>query len=292
MSAPTVAVVIPTFERHETLVDTLERVLALRPLPDEVLVVDQSPSHPPEVQRRLAELAASGGIRWLRMPAPSIPRAMNQGLRLASSDVVLFVDDDVVPHAELVARHAAAHREPGIVVVAGQVVQPGEEPEPLAGERFAFRSSLRQRVEEVIGCNFSVRRHAALACGGFDENFVQVAYRYEADFCRRIRPHGSVVFEPAAAVRHLRAPRGGTRSYGSHLRTLRPAHAVGEYYYLLCARSRPGRWREFLSRPWRAVATRHHLTHPWWILPTLVAELAGMSWALALRVRGPRLVST
>ncbi len=144
----------------------------------------------------------------------------------------------------------------------------------------------------MIGCNFSVRRTSALACGGFDENFVQVAYRYEADFCRRIRPHGSVLFAPAASVRHLRAPRGGTRSYGSHLRTVRPSHAVGEYYYLLCARSHPRRWREFLRRPWRAIATRHHLTHPWWILPTLIAELLGMSWALALKARGPRLVST
>ncbi len=266
-------------------------MLELQPAADEVMVVDQSPRHPAEVEQRLAGMAASGRIRWLRMTEPSIPRAMNLGLREATSDVVLFLDDDVIPVRDLVARHAEAHREPGIAVVAGQVLQPGEEPEPLAGARFAFRSSLRQRVDEVIGCNFSVQRPSAIACGGFDENFVQVAYRYEADFCRRVRAHGGIVFAPAASVRHLRAGGGGTRSYGDHLRTARPAHAVGEYYYLLCARSLPGRWRAFLGRPWRAVRTRHHLTHPWWIVPTLCAELVGMSWALALKARGPRLVS-
>jgi GT2 family glycosyltransferase len=292
VSAPTVTVVIPTFERHQVLIDTLDRVLGLEPRADEVLVVDQSPSHPPAIECRLAELDAKAGIRWLRLAPPSIPRAMNLGLRTATSDVVLFLDDDVVPVSDLVARHLAAYSESGVVVVAGQVLQPGESPEPLGGARFSFRSSLRQRVDEVIGCNFSVRRESALACGGFDENFVQVAYRYEADFCRRVRPHGGILFEPAATLRHLRATAGGTRSYGNHLRTLHPAHAVGEYYFLLSARSRPGRWREFLGRPWRAVATRHHLTHPWWILPTLCAELLGMSWALALRARGPRLVST
>jgi GT2 family glycosyltransferase len=291
VSASTLAVVIPTFERHQTLVETVEQVLQAQPAADEVIVVDQSPAHPPEVQQRLDGLATGGRIRWLRMTEPSIPRAMNLGLRAATADLVLFLDDDVVPVRDLVARHAEAHREPGVVVVAGQVLQPGEEPEPLAGARFAFRSSLRQQVEEVMGGNFSVRRTAALECGGFDENFVQVAYRFEADFCRRICRHGSIAFEPAAGIRHLRAGSGGTRSYGDHLRTARPAHAVGEYYYLLCDRSRPGRWRAFLGRPWRAIATRHHLTHPWWILPTLCAELIGMSWALALRARGPRLVS-
>jgi GT2 family glycosyltransferase len=291
VSAPLVAIVVPTFERHEVLVDTLDRLLRLQPPAAEILVVDQSPSHPREVEERLAALAAQGELRWLRCSEPSIPHAMNLGLQSTAADVVLFVDDDVVPAADLVARHVAAHGEPGMVVVAGQVLQPGEEPAPLTGERFAFRSSLRQRVDEVIGCNFSVRRQAALACGGFDENFVRVAYRFEADFCRRIRVLGGILFEPAATLQHLRAPRGGTRSYGNHLRTLRPAHAVGEYYYLLCAGSRPRRWREFLSRPWRAIATRHHVTHPWWILPTLVAELLGMSWAMALWARGPRLVS-
>lgn len=291
MSDRTVSLVIPTYGRHEVLLATLDLVLDLRPAADEVLVVDQTPSHPDEVEARLAALADAGALRRLRMSRPSIPRAMNLGLREARHEVVLFVDDDVVPSRDLVSTHAAAHAEPGVVVVAGQVLQPGEAPEPLAGDRFAFRSSVRQRVDEVIGCNFSVKRATALACGGFDENFVQVAYRYEADFCRRVARHGEILFEPAASLRHLRTPAGGTRSYGDHLRTLRPGHAVGEYYFLLSATSRPGRWRELMSRPWRALATRHHLRRPWWILPTLCAELLGIAWALLLRARGPRLVT-
>lgn len=286
-----ISVVIPTFQRHQTLLATIDLVLALQPPPREVVIVDQSPQHPVDVARRLTSLDEGGRVRWLRLAAPSIPGAMNEGLRTANSEVVLFLDDDVIPAPDLTARHAQAHREAGVVVVAGQVLQPGEQPEPLSGQRFAFRSSVRQRVDEVVGCNFSVRREAALACGGFDENFVQVAYRFEADFCRRIRPHGDVLFEPAASVRHLQVPAGGTRSFGNHLRTLRPAHAVGEYYYLLGARSQPGRWRRLLVRPWRAVATRHHLRRPWWIVPTLCAELLGIVWALVLRARGPRLVT-
>jgi len=36
-----------------------------------------------------------------------------------------------------------------------------------------------------MGGNFSVKRDLALRLGGFDENFVHVAYRFEAEFCDR-----------------------------------------------------------------------------------------------------------
>jgi hypothetical protein len=45
-----------------------------------------------------------------------------------------------------------------------------------------------------------------------------------------------------------------------------------------------------LRNPFRAVATRHHLHRPWWILPTLLAEVGGLLWALWLFAAGPRLL--
>jgi hypothetical protein len=88
----------------------------------------------------------------------------------------------------------------------------------------------------------------------------------------------------------LKVERGGTRSFGHHLTTVRPGHAVGEYYYLLRSAPMPAKLKGMLARPLRAVATRHHLRRPWWIPVTLVAELAGMGWALWLAARGPRLI--
>jgi GT2 family glycosyltransferase len=215
---------------------------------------------------------------------------MNRGLLEARGEVVLFLDDDVEPAPTLVAAHARAHAA-GAGIVAGQVLQPGEEPAPLAGRDFAFRSLLAQEVSEAIGCNFSVRRGTALRLGGFDENFVAAAYRFEADFCGRARAAGVAIrFAPEASVRHLRAPRGGTRAWGNHLRTVRPSHAVGEYYHLLGGGDRR-RLLRIVARPLRAVRTRHHLRRPWWIPATLGAELLGFLWAVALRARGRRLLA-
>jgi GT2 family glycosyltransferase len=281
-------VVIPTFGRERVLVETLRRVLALDPPPAEVLVMDQSPTHEQDVARALAELDQAGSIRWIRLPRPSIPGAMNRGLELARHATVIYLDDDVVPVPGLVSGHLAAQQGAGIVV--GQVLQPGEEPAPADGRAFAFNSSAPQEIGEIIGCNFSVRRRLALSVGGFDERFVAVAYRFEQEFADRARRAGeSILFEPAASVRHLRAPRGGTRSYGTHLRTARPNHTVGGYYYLL--RARPSGWlARVLRNPLRAICTRHHLRRPWWIVPTLLAETGGLIWALCLVAAGPKLI--
>src|SRR5207247_751597 len=115
---------------------------------------------------------------------PSIPGAMNAGLRESSSDFVLFLDDDIVPGRELVAAHRRAHEEGGARLVAGQVLQPGEEALPPAATegRGSFRSSDAQWLEEFMGGNFSIDRSFAISLGGFDENYVGGAYRFERDF--------------------------------------------------------------------------------------------------------------
>ena len=152
--------------------------------------------------------------------------------------------------------------------------------------RSAFNSLRPQPLQEFMGGNVCIPRQAALALGGFDQNFVRVAYRFEAEFAHRWRQVGhAILYEPEALIHHLRAERGGTRSYGKHLTTLRPDHAVGRYYFLLrtlpfaaALRSAAGEW-------FRSVRSRHHLRHPWWIPLTLWAELRGLAWALRLHSR-------
>jgi len=41
-----------------------------------------------------------------------------------------------------------------------------------------------------------------------------------------------------------------------------------------------------------AISTRHHVCKPWWIPVTLLAELAGMGWALLLVAQGPRYLNS
>jgi GT2 family glycosyltransferase len=180
----------------------------------------------------------------------------------------------------------ASHKAHAGVLVAGKVLQPWDEGRDYSRDiHFHFAADRPHWIREFMGGNFSVSRATALALGGFDENFVRVAYRFEAEFAHRVLASGGrIYYEPAACLHHLKAGSGGTRTYGEHLTTWRPDHAVGAYYYGL----RTGTMKEFLVRPWRAIATRYHLRHPWRIPATLLAELTGMAWAVVLFLRGPR----
>ncbi len=111
---------------------------------------------------------------------------MNVGLEQAMSDVILFLDDDIIPHANLIAAHLSAHAD-GHNIVAGQVLQPGEKAlsQSENSRAFRFASSKKQFITELMGGNFSIKRLLALGLGGFDENFVHVAYRFEAEFAQR-----------------------------------------------------------------------------------------------------------
>ena len=290
-----ISVVIPTYRRESVLLDTVRFLCELDSPAFEILIVDQSEKHEASTLEALQAWDKTGDIRWIRLSQPSITHAMNTGLIKAKGEIVLFLDDDIIPDARLISAHAAAHAEGICNIVAGQVLQPGEtvRPEsPISGE-FQFRSGKRCWVSELMGGNFSVRKVIAIALGGFDENFVHVAYRFEAEFCNRAIIAGEkILFEPAASIRHLKARSGGTRSFGEHLSTIKPSHAVGAYYFILRVRNAEGRFSQILKRMARAVGTKYHLRRPWWIPITLIAELWGLLWALRLALGSPKLIGS
>lgn len=292
--APSVSIVIPTYRREGVLIASVEMLLSLADPADEILLVDQTEQHEPKTTECLERWSAQGNIRWIRQQPPSIAAAMNRGLSEAKSECVLFLDDDIVPDAALVSAHRKAHAIRCDSLIAGRVIQPWEEGIDFAEETsFRFAGLRAGFIQEFMGGNFSVRRTQALALGGFDENFVRVAYRFEAEFAHRFLAAGNEIwFEPDACLHHLRVVSGGTRSFGLHLTTTRPDHAVGAYYYVLRTRVGAPRIRDFAKRMIRSVATRHHLRRPWWIPLTLLAELRGMIWAFHLNSAGPKLMES
>lgn len=298
-----VSVVIPTYQREHVLLDTIRAVSLLDGPPREILVVDQTVEHEPATTAELTRLQQVSVIRWIRVDKPSIPHAMNHGLRAAASELVLFLDDDIIPAPGLLKAHFTAHRANDVWGIVGQVLQPRqhaedlEAPRKLSGLRqdfdFPFHSTRAAHVANVMAGNLSVKRTPALAVGGFDENFVGVAYRFETEFARRLTKRGGKIgFCPEASIQHLRSERGGTRSAGGHLASADPRHGVGDYYFAMrCGET----WQEqaayMLRRPFREVATRFHMTHPWYIPVKLIGEARAWRLARRLAVQGPKLLS-
>lgn len=281
-----ITVAIPTYNRGAIVAETVRRLLELDPPPEAIIVVDQSI----EENKPLAEWHRDGRIRLIRLEKPSIPHAMNEALLAATTPVVLYVDDDVEPAAGLIAAHERAHADDAIWAVVGQILQPGETPQhhdqPQDDLEFHFNHDTGRFVTNVMAGNLSVKREHAIDAGGFDENYVGVAYRFETDFALRlVAAGGRVWFSPEAGLRHLKLASGGLRSYGDHRSSPSPAHSAGDYYFAIhhC----PPLLSYTLRRLRRNVITRYHLTHPWTIPTKLIGELRG--WMLALRLaRGGR----
>lgn len=290
-------IAIPTYNRGAVLVETIPLLLALAPRADEIVLVDQTRAHPPEIDARLRAWEAEGAVRIIRLDAPSIPHAMNVALAEARHPYVLFLDDDIAPAPDLVGAHARALQTPGVWAVVGQVLQPGETPRhyddatlhrgAIRDLEFRFHHDEACDVENVMAGNLSVDRARALSIGGFDERFIAAAYRFETDFALRlVEAGGRIRYEPRASIRHLKIPTGGVRAYGDHRTSASPAHSMGDYYF--ARRHVPAFWRYALRRLRQNVVTGYHLRHPWAIAPKLVGELRGLAAALRARRTGRR----
>lgn len=284
-----ITVAIPTYNRGEIAIVTVRRLLELGA--ERVIVVDQTPVSHPE----LVALHDAGRIRLVRLDTPSIPHAMNVALLEATTDVVLFIDDDTEPAPHLVREHERAHEEASVWGVVGQVLQPGEvpehHPEPKDDLEFRFNHDEARDVANTIACNLSVKRLHAIRAGGFDENYIGAGHRIETDFALRlVAAGGRIRFEPRASARHLKLATGGLRSYGDHRTSASPAHAVGDYYFAI--HHRPPLWRYALQRIRKNVLTRFHATHPWTVPAKLTGELRGIVLARRLARGGQKLIGS
>ncbi|PMB04299.1 glycosyltransferase, partial [Fischerella thermalis CCMEE 5273] len=95
MNLPFISVIIPTYGREEPLRDSIIDVLKQDYSNFEVLVVDQTPKHEPEIEAFLSEQATAGKIQWFRLNWASLPGARNYAVRRAKGEIILFIDDDV-----------------------------------------------------------------------------------------------------------------------------------------------------------------------------------------------------
>ncbi|MDB9374939.1 hormogonium polysaccharide biosynthesis glycosyltransferase HpsN [Nodularia sphaerocarpa] len=227
---PLISVIIPTYGREETLRDSIIDVLNQDYPNFEVLVVDQSPTHQPEIQAYLEEISAAAKIQWFRLDWASLPGARNYGVRRSKGEIILFIDDDVNITPEFLAAHAKNYvQNPEIGAVAGRVFDrgklsdsggelqieylPPQAMDPgIAWYHIDLVHTIKpQQVLTARGCNMSFRREIFTKYGlNFDERFRGSAVREESDFCLRIRQTGyKIWYDPEACLIHLGEETGG-----------------------------------------------------------------------------------
>lgn len=220
------SVIIPTRDRADILRLCLESLTrqSLPPEAFEVIVVDNgSRDATPQVAR---EFSGRLQLRYAFAAEPGLHVGRHEGWRRARSDVLTFADDDIEAEPTWIEAIANAFKDPRVALVGGNN-HPKFAFEPPAwlarwwaepvgrGRALGYLSVLdfgagRFEIDPayVWGCNFSVRRQALDAVGGFHpDGMPKESLRFRGDgeshVAHAVRACGfTALFDGKASVHH------------------------------------------------------------------------------------------
>ncbi len=220
-------VIIPTLNRGKLLINPLKALIEEEYPGFDIMVVDQSDN--PDAKVRDFCMLHSERIRYFNISTKGLPNARNFGIKQARSEILIFVDDDVVLSPGFVRGHVSKYSDSAVIGVAGRVLESDESTNAdFIGETYPryvtkirwwdgrqydnFDSSIDTEADHSQGCNMSFRRSALLEISGFDRRFGGSAHLEETDVCVRLRRQNmKMVFAPDATLLHLKDSSGGCR---------------------------------------------------------------------------------
>lgn len=226
LSAPrvplSITVAICTRERPYSLERCLKSLSASSLVPDQILVIDNAPRT--DATRLI--VARFPGVRYYCEPRPGLSAARNAALATAETDIVAFTDDDVVIHADWLARLRESFAGPKVMVATGLVLPAELETESQflfekhlqffhQGYRrrhfdSAYFSALQNKGVPVwqigAGANMAIRRVAYDLGFRFDIGLGPGVFGgcgEDSEFWYRTLAEGwSCIYDPAACVYH------------------------------------------------------------------------------------------
>lgn len=228
------SIIIPTKDRPQDLERTILTVLAQTLLPGEIIIVDQSADHESrcrvEQQLRQAPDRIREAVRLRYIQDSSITglaAARNRAMGIASGDVWVFLDDDVVLEPDFLKELLKPYSEiPGLTGASGIITNYPLPPLWFRAWTALFRrgpfhddrQSVYWRADRLRGAppipvtRFTGAlmsfRASAVRDLRFDEHLSGVSEGEDVDFCCRMPVGSSLVISPRARLAHMKSPQG------------------------------------------------------------------------------------
>jgi glycosyltransferase involved in cell wall biosynthesis len=202
-------VLVPTLSRYPLLKTVLTQLRGQTVRPFEIIVVDQSPvaQLPPGFYDEFRDLPLMVLFRERAGQCTS----RNAGLRAATGDFVLFVDDDDEVPDDLVEAHLAHLMLNRLDVSSGVADEPGAGPLP---HNFTY-----PRLSDVFPTNNTLMRKPVLEKSGLFDLAYDRGPRADGDLGMRVYLAGAVMMlDPAIRVLHHHAG-GGLRTHKARVVT-------------------------------------------------------------------------
>lgn len=252
-----VSVIINTADRAKYIGETLEGLKQQTYDNFEVVLVN-GPS-----EDNTEEVAKAYNIRYYTAPY-NLSKSRNIGVKAASGEILLFIDDDAVPSPTWVEEIVAAYEDPTVGAAGGFVYHTGNahyqfcygainmwglprvEMEPTVP--FDYNEPNAEWYNINIGTNSSYRRNYLIEVGGYDEEYEY--YHDESDVCVRMIDGGyKVIGLEGAVVHHKMAPSSRRKSWKSVV-NWDSMVKNGIYFAIKHSKGKAGLWKRIRTPGW------------------------------------------
>lgn len=179
-ATPTIAAIIPVYNRPKSVFDAINSVLAQSRLPEQLIIVDDgSTDATPQLLRRWrAEVDAPLEVTLIHQPNGGASLARNAAAKAAGQrDVLAFLDSDDLWPADYVARVATAFAvSHDVVISASNLLETRMDRTPIILHDHAYiaeDSATRILLRGPMGLSdIAVRASAFHKVGGFDPSLI------------------------------------------------------------------------------------------------------------------------
>lgn len=220
-----ITVIIPTLNREQVVLNTLDALANQTVTGFNVLILDQS-DEDPNLLKAYSNPAFS--YHYHHIDVQNLPVARNNAAQAAETEILIYIDDDVNLDSKLVESYLAEFNrlDHDYWVIGGRIWEQGttmfhQTDKIVGGTMTSYGKTLKNfdcdrsgDADSASGGNFGVRRSRFMQVGGFDKSLVNSALLEDSDFCYRIRQNGGkVYFSALPSLEHLRMPTGGIRMW-------------------------------------------------------------------------------